>query len=249
MTQATTRRRGGAHRKPGKAIKSRIAMVALTSSAVSVSGAAAATAADDAKHANKDLVAQDADKDLAAQDATQAQMSSTPTVLSVRDFRPASDLGSYLATALEYNNLRTAADRAARAPQLSVPTVGTFTSGFGQRWGTTHKGLDIANVTNTPIMSVMDGTVIDSGPAQGFGQWIRVQHDDGSIAVFGHLETLGVAVGQRVTAGQVIGGMGNRGNSTGTHLHFEIYPDTVNAADPVAWFLERGFDVLSQLIT
>ena len=235
MTQTITRRKGGAHRKPGKSIKSRIAMVALTSSAVSVSGAAATASAD----------TKDADKDLVAQDAAQAQMSSAPMVLSVRDFRPASDLGTHLATALEYNNLRTAADRAARAPQLSVPAIGAFTSGFGSRWGTMHNGIDIANVTNTPIMSVMDGTVVDSGPAQGYGQWIRVLHDDGAVSVYGHLETLGVAVGERVSAGQVIGGMGNRGFSTGTHLHFEIHLDGTTPVDPVAWFLQRGLDVVS----
>ena len=188
---------------------------------------------------------EDTDKDLVAPDAAQAQMSSTPTVLSVRDFRPASDLGTHLATALEYNNLRTAADRAARAPQLSVPALGTFTSGSGPRRGTMHNGIDIANPTNTPTMSVMDGTVVDSGPAQGYGQWIRVLHDDGAVSVSGHLETLGVAVGERVTAGQVIGGMGNRGFSTGTHLHFEIHPDGTTPVDPVAWFLQRGLDVIT----
>lgn len=59
--------------------------------------------------------------------------------------------------------------------------------------------------------AVMGGTVIDSGPASGFGQWIRIQHDDGSIAVYGHMETLDVTVGEGVTAGQRITGMGNRG--------------------------------------
>ena len=236
MTQTMTRRKGGTHRKPGKSIKGRIAMVALTTSAVSASGATATAAAD----------TKDTDKDLVAQDAALEQMSSTPMVLSsVRDFRPASDLGTHLATALEYNNLRAAADRAARAPQLSLPALGTFTSGFGSRWGTMHNGIDIANVTNTPIMSVMDGVVINSGPAQGYGQWIRVLHDDGAVSVYGHLETLGVAVGERVTAGQVIGGMGNRGFSTGTHLHFEIHPDGTTPVDPVAWFLQRGIDVIT----
>ena len=65
------------------------------------------------------------------------------------------------------------------------------------------------------------------------------------MSVYGHLETLGVAVGERVSAGQVIGGMGNRGFSTGTHLHFEIHPDGVTPVDPVAWFIQRGLDVVS----
>ncbi|WP_295623769.1 M23 family metallopeptidase [uncultured Corynebacterium sp.] len=236
MTQTITRRKAGAHRKRGKSIKSRIAMVALTSSAVSVSGAAATAAADDVK---------DTDKDLVAQEGSEAQLSTTPTVLLAHDFRPASDLGTQLATALQYNDARLAADRAARAPQLSVPALGAFTSGFGPRWGSFHAGIDIANVTNTPIMSVMDGTVVDSGPAQGYGQWIRVQHDDGAVSVYGHLESLGVAVGERVSAGQVIGGMGNRGFSTGTHLHFEIHPDGTTPVDPVSWFLQRGLDVVA----
>lgn len=237
MTQTISRRKGGAHRKSGTSVKSRIAMVALTSTAVSISGAAVATAT--ATDADKD-----SGKDLVAQNGTSTELSSTPTVLNVRDFRPASDLGTQLATALQYNNQRTAADRAARAPQLSVPAIGAFTSGFGPRWGSFHSGIDIANITNTPIMSVMDGTVIDSGPAQGYGQWIRVLHDDGAVSVYGHLETLGVAMGERVTAGQVIGGMGNRGFSTGTHLHFEIHPDGTTPVDPVSWFLERGLSVI-----
>lgn len=233
MTQ-TTRRRVGAHRKQGKAIKSRIAMVALTSSAVSVSGAATAAAADNA----------DKDKDLVAQEGTGAQtLSTTPTILLAQDFRPASDLGQQLATALEYNEQRAQRDRAARAPQVTLPADGTFTSPFGPRWGTFHYGIDIANSTNTPILAIMAGKVIDSGEAQGYGQWIRILHDDGAVSVYGHLETLGVAVGERVFAGQNIGGMGNRGFSTGTHLHFEIHPDGSTPVDPVAWFEERGIAV------
>lgn len=81
---------------------------------------------------------------------------------------------------------------------------------------------------------VMGGTVIDSGPASGFGQWIRIQHDDGSIAVYGHMETLDVTVGKRVTAGQRIAGMGNRGFSTGSHLHFAALPDWQRGGRPVA---------------
>ena len=182
------------------------------------------------------------DRELRAQQAPQT-LSTTPTILAAQDFRPASDLNTQLATALEYNFQRTLRDRLARAPQVSRPAEGTFTSGFGPRWGAFHSGIDIANGTNTPILAVMSGKVIDSGDAQGYGQWIRILHDDGAISVYGHLETLGVSVGERVAGGQWIGGMGNRGFSTGTHLHFEIHPDGVNAVDPVAWFEERGITI------
>ena len=89
----------------------------------------------------------------------------------------------------------------------------------------------------------MDGTVIDSGPASGYGQWIRIKHDDGAMSVYGHMQTLDVAVGERVHAGQKIAGMGSLGFSTGSHLHFEIHPTGDGAVDPVPWLAERGINV------
>ncbi|MBV7294779.1 M23 family metallopeptidase [Corynebacterium sp. TAE3-ERU12] len=163
-----------------------------------------------------------------------------PTVVAVQNFRPAVNLTSQLMTALQYNHERIMRDLADRAPEIVLPTEGTLTSGFGARWGTMHNGIDIANVTNTPILSVMDGTVIDAGPAQGFGQWVRVQHDNGLVTVYGHIESIYVSVGERVVAGQTIAGMGNRGFSTGTHLHFEVHPDGLGPIDPLVWLAEHG---------
>ena len=122
------------------------------------------------------------------------------------------------------------------------PTSGTFTSGFGPRWGTFHNGIDIANPIGTPIYSIMDGEVISSGPAQGFGHWIRIRHDDGTISVYGHMpgDQLLVNVGDRVSAGQQISVIGNEGHSTGPHLHFEVHPGGGAAVDPVPWFAQRG---------
>lgn len=126
---------------------------------------------------------------------------------------------------------------------VARPAEGTFTSGFGTRWGTFHAGIDIANAEGTPIYAAMAGTVIDSGPASGFGQWIRIQHDDGTITVYGHMSTLGVSVGERVKAGQYIAGMGSMGFSTGSHLHFEVHPAGGAAVDPQAWLADRGIQV------
>ena len=108
---------------------------------------------------------------------------------------------------------------------------------------TFHKGVDIANSPGTPILAVMDGTVIDSGPASGFGQWIRIMHDDGTMTVYGHMQTLDVAVGEHVHAGQKIAGMGSMGFSTGSHLHFEVHPNGGEAIDPQPWLAERGIDL------
>lgn len=142
--------------------------------------------------------------------------------------------------ALVANTIMTAANI---SDGVARPAEGTFTSGFGTRWGTFHAGIDIANAEGTPIYAAMAGTVIDSGPASGFGQWIRIQHDDGTITVYGHMSTLGVSVGERVKAGQYIAGMGSMGFSTGSHLHFEVHPAGGAAVDPQPWLAARGIQV------
>lgn len=142
--------------------------------------------------------------------------------------------------ALVSNTIMTAANI---SDGVARPAEGTFTSGFGPRWGSFHAGIDIANALGTPIYAAMAGTVIDSGPASGFGQWIRIQHDDGTITVYGHMQTLGVSVGERVKAGQYIAGMGSMGFATGSHLHFEVHPGGGAAVDPQPWLAARGIKV------
>ncbi len=115
-----------------------------------------------------------------------------------------------------------------------APTTGVITSTYGPRWGTIHYGLDIANNIGTPIVSVMDGRVISSGPASGFGLWVRVLHDNGIITVYGHINETLVSVGQRVRTGQRIATVGNRGQSTGPHLHFEVHQNGFKI-DPLRW--------------
>ncbi|MBH0780645.1 M23 family metallopeptidase [Nocardia bovistercoris] len=120
-----------------------------------------------------------------------------------------------------------------------LPARGAFTSGFGSRWGTFHNGIDIAGPIGTPIYAVAAGTVIDAGPAQGFGLWVRIRHDDGAITVYGHMYDFFVSVGERVPAGMQIARMGNRGDSTGPHLHFEVIQNGQHV-DPAAWLAQRG---------
>jgi hypothetical protein len=138
---------------------------------------------------------------------------------------------------------RAAREAQARRPLYVVPAVGTFTSGFGARWGTQHLGIDIANSIGTPIVAVADGKVIESGPASGFGQWVRVQHDDGTITVYGHVDQLIAHAGDRVLAGQEIATIGNRGQSTGPHLHFEVWLHGTDKVDPQPWLAEHGIFV------
>jgi murein DD-endopeptidase MepM/ murein hydrolase activator NlpD len=125
-------------------------------------------------------------------------------------------------------------------PKFVRPAEGRLTSGFGARWGTTHFGMDIANSIGTPIVSAADGTVIEAGPASGFGLWVRVQLDDGTINVYGHVDTYSVREGQRVKAGEQIARMGNRGQSTGPHLHFEVWEAGGRKINPNPWLIEHG---------
>ncbi|WP_027940912.1 M23 family metallopeptidase [Amycolatopsis taiwanensis] len=133
-----------------------------------------------------------------------------------------------------------AAAEEARKPKTCLPAHGTFTSGFGSRWGTTHYGIDIANSIGTPIYAATDGTVIDAGPASGFGLWVRIQMDDGTIQVYGHMNSFSVRVGQKVTCGQQIAVIGSRGQSTGPHLHFEVWRNGTTKIDPRPWLAARG---------
>lgn len=129
------------------------------------------------------------------------------------------------------------------AGSVVKPAEGRLTSGFGARWGTTHNGIDIANDIGTPIRATTDGVVVESGPASGFGLWVRLQHSDGTISVYGHLNRSLVEQGQRVRAGEKIAEMGNRGYSTGPHLHFEIWQDGGRKINPLGWLRNHGVDL------
>ncbi|WP_243418223.1 M23 family metallopeptidase [Actinomycetospora cinnamomea] len=138
-----------------------------------------------------------------------------------------------------------AAAEAAR-PDFVKPAEGRFTSGFGARWGSSHRGIDIAGPIGTPIVSVGDGTVIESGPASGFGMWVKVQLEDGTINVYGHVNRSYVREGQQVRAGEEIAEIGNRGRSTGPHLHFEVWENGENKINPLPWLAERGISLGSR---
>ena len=137
------------------------------------------------------------------------------------------------------------AEREARLqqPLFVMPTKGIFTSGFGYRWGVLHAGIDLANSIGTPIHAVSDGLVIDAGPTAGYGMWVKLRHADGTVTLYGHVNTTMVRVGQRVMAGDKIATMGNRGNSTGPHLHFEVLLGGSQRIDPVPWLAKRGLSV------
>jgi murein DD-endopeptidase MepM/ murein hydrolase activator NlpD len=118
--------------------------------------------------------------------------------------------------------------------------TGRVTSGFGSRWGARHQGLDIAAPIGTPIRVPFGGTVIDSGAASGFGLWVRVRHDDGTVTTYGHVNRSFVRTGEQVEAGQKIAEVGNRGRSTGPHLHMEVTTPGGTKVNPRPWLDQHG---------
>ncbi len=123
-----------------------------------------------------------------------------------------------------------------------APTSGRVTSCYGSRWGTLHAGVDIAAPIGTPVHAPESGVVLQAGPASGFGLAVAVEHGDGTITVYGHVNQFFVSPGQSVSAGERIAEVGNRGQSTGPHLHFEVHTGGlyVDRVDPAGWLGERG---------
>ncbi|MFY0520456.1 peptidoglycan DD-metalloendopeptidase family protein [Lysinibacillus sp. UGB7] len=107
--------------------------------------------------------------------------------------------------------------------EFSWPAVGGYISSqMGQRWGAQHRGIDIARPSNYNILAADNGVVVAAGVSGSYGNRIVVNHNNGYTTLYGHLSSIDVEVGQVVEKGSVIGIMGSTGNSTGTHLHFEV---------------------------
>ena len=114
---------------------------------------------------------------------------------------------------------------------LLLPLIGeaAVSSSFGWRlhpllgnW-LLHSGRDLAAPEGTPVVAALEGTVISSGLAGGYGLAIEVEHrNPARRTLYGHLSELYVRAGERVRQGEVIGRVGSTGLSTGPHLHFEV---------------------------
>lgn len=109
------------------------------------------------------------------------------------------------------------------------PVLGCITSEFGDTrlsssaGGTRpHLGLDISAPRGTPVLASASGVVHSAGREPEYGLLISLDHGHGFTTVYGHLKTALVKVGDRVKMGQIIGTVGNSGNSTGPHLHYEV---------------------------
>lgn len=123
------------------------------------------------------------------------------------------------------------------------PNYSYISSEFGARvhpitgeWQSGHKGIDIASGKGNPILAAKSGTVVKSYLSSSYGNYVVVSHGGGLMTAYAHMSKRMVSVGDTVSAGQQIGTVGSTGNSTGNHLHFEVYVDgaVVNPMDYVS---------------
>ena len=225
----------GAHRRTSEttgAAHSRVVIAAIAAGAV----AAGANAAADATDSRADPV-------LVADSVPSPESLPTASGMQIISFSNGFDSAIHsqeLANGAAFAQERAQREARLRRPQFVFPVRGILTSGFGTRWGTLHGGLDIANAIGTPIYAASDGEVIASGPTPGYGMWVKIRAADGTVTLYGHIDTATVQTGDRVLAGDQIATVGNRGNSTGPHLHFEVHLYGSDKTDPMAWLQERG---------
>jgi murein DD-endopeptidase MepM/ murein hydrolase activator NlpD len=114
------------------------------------------------------------------------------------------------------------------AKPTAWPVHGWISSGFGARVNPLsgekgfHAGVDIANDMGTPVRATADGRVAYAGWEGGYGKLVVIEHGHGFSTYYGHLSELKAAVGQNVRRGTVIGLMGETGDATGPHVHYEV---------------------------
>ncbi len=113
-----------------------------------------------------------------------------------------------------------------------------LTAGYGDRGGYwssgTHTGMDFAGSAGTDVMAAASGTVVSTGYEGAYGNQVVIDHGDGCQTTYSHLSSIQVDVGEEVQTGDTIGSMGSTGNTTGTHLHFEVTQDG-DFVDPEYW--------------
>lgn len=131
-------------------------------------------------------------------------------------------------------------------PSLNPVAQGKLVSGFGKRINPFHKGLynhpgiDIAATRGTPVVAAADGTVQLTQKSEllaGYGNYVDIQHGNGIISRYAHLESITVRQGQRVTKGHIIGTVGTSGGSVAPHLHYEVIRQGIEQ-NPLFYLLE-----------
>lgn len=134
--------------------------------------------------------------------------------------------------------------------EWGYPLAGEYSKGRGFGYNpvagcsycsTDHQGYDMAQGCGSTVFAAGPGRVITAGAYQGYGNTVRIDHGDGLVTLYGHMQwnSLRTTVGDSVTAGTPLGAEGNTGKSFGCHLHFEVISNDTSV-DPQPFMASRG---------
>ncbi len=199
-----------------------------------------------------------ADEAVAEQQEHQAELTAQLSVLVEKRKATEKDYLAGVAAREAARKAREAAERAAAAAAAAAggansagwarPSAGYISSGYGMRYHPIygnwrlHNGVDIAGQgCGAAIGAVHAGTVTYAGWNGTLGNYVQINHGDGTSSGYGHIRSGGVLVGygQSISAGQQIARVGSTGASTGCHLHFMIRING-SLANPVPFMADRG---------
>jgi murein DD-endopeptidase MepM/ murein hydrolase activator NlpD len=145
---------------------------------------------------------------------------------------------------------------------LSIPAIQPLlnkdltrtASGYGPRIDpiyrvpTFHYGMDFTAPTGTDVYATGEGKVTYAAWKRGYGNTIIINHGYQYETMYSHLQTLEVKQGQKVVRGEVIGGVGSTGKSTGPHLHYEVHYKGKPANPANYYYLDLSPDEYDQMI-
>ncbi len=130
-----------------------------------------------------------------------------------------------------------------RVPSIRPCDIGWLSSRFGMRRDpftnkqTFHRGIDFSLPKGTPVRVTADGVVRTVEKQRGLGRLVKVEHGNGTMTVYAHLQEARVEKGQQVRRGDVIALSGNSGRSTAPHLHYEVRVSD-RAVNPLTYILD-----------
>lgn len=235
----------GRHRVRGKAKATGrgayVVSLAVALAGFGLASVSAVVAGNDSQHPTTAAAAavDEQSRAATAQRADRAQRAAVPTE------DPAAPSSAPATPAAGASPAATPSAKPIRKPAWVSPMPGaSTTSCYGQRWGVLHAGVDLGEPENTPIHAAGAGTVVAAGWAySGYGISVVIDHGNGYLTHYAHQNKTVVRVGQKVSAGDLIGYEGSTGDSTGPHLHFEVHKGLWNQIDPTPWMRARGVDL------
>ncbi|MFG2358244.1 M23 family metallopeptidase [Streptomyces sp. NPDC048521] len=244
----------GKHRKPGRV--KRTTAQAAGIAALTTTGVIGTLAVSPALAAENSLEQTGLTPVLAASDDVAEQIDAQAAAQQQAAQEKAAEEAAAKAAAEKVKQERAAQARAAREAErkrlnafvapIAHSYVSTAYQATSSLWSSrSHTGVDFHAASGTSVHAVGSGTVVSAGWGGAYGNQIVIRMADGMYTQYGHLSSIGVTVGQKVTPGQQIGLSGATGNVTGPHLHFEARttPDYGSDIDPVAYLRKHGVNV------